>query len=37
MWQAAHFAGIIAPMAAAKPYSDDDLLAYLDEMLPAEP
>jgi hypothetical protein len=27
---------IIAQMAAEKPYSDDDLLAYLDEMLPAD-
>lgn len=34
MWQAAQFEVIIAQMAAAKPYSDDDLLAYLDEMLP---
>lgn len=36
MWQAVRFEVIIAQMAAAKPYSDDDLLAYLDEMLPAD-
>lgn len=36
MWQAVRLAVIIAKMAAAKAYSDDDLLAYLDEMLPAD-
>jgi hypothetical protein len=36
MWQAVEMPVIIAEMAAAKPYSDDDLLAYLDEMLPAD-
>jgi hypothetical protein len=36
MWQAVEMPVIIGKMAAAKPYSDDDLLAYLDEMLPAE-
>lgn len=36
MWQAVRFEVIIAQMAAAKPYSDDDFLAYLDEMLPAD-
>jgi hypothetical protein len=36
VWQAVQLQGIIAKMAAAKTYSDDDLLAYLDEMLPAD-
>src|SRR5689334_11168552 len=36
MWQAVEMAVIIAKMGATKPYSDDDLLAYLDEMLPAD-
>jgi hypothetical protein len=36
MWQAVESRVMIAQMASAKPYSDDDLLAYLDEMLPAE-
>jgi hypothetical protein len=36
VWQAAHLQVIIAKMAATKAYSDDDLLAYLDEMLPAD-
>ncbi len=36
MWQAVQLQVIIAQMAAEKPYTDDDLLAYLDEMLPAD-
>jgi hypothetical protein len=36
VWQAVQLQGIIAQMAVEKPYSDDDLLAYLDEMLPAD-
>jgi hypothetical protein len=36
VWQAVHLEVMIAQMAAQKPYSDDDLLAYLDEMLPAD-
>jgi hypothetical protein len=35
-WQAADLRCIIAKMGASKPHSDDDLLAYLDEMLPAD-
>lgn len=35
-WQAVHLIAIIAQMAVFMGYSDDDLLAYLDEMLPPE-
>ncbi len=36
MWQVVDRAGIIAQMSPSRAPSDDDLLAYLDEMLPAD-